>query len=128
MHGKSPLTVEVAPVGRDGRYDDTVARFEIFDQRTDFINDSACFMTENHIRAFSERTLPNRVNIGCAWRHGQRTYDRIQRAAFGTSFFNPSCFSDSEHCETFHSSTSFGWFAEMRPPFYGRCESLSFKK
>lgn len=107
VHRKTALRRLAAPVWRDGSDDHAVAGGKIAHEASNLHDLSHRLMSQNHILALAERALPDGMNIARTGRYGNGADDRIQRAADGARFFDPSCLPHAEHGKTLHSSLLF---------------------
>ena len=63
VHGIATLGFEGIPVRSDGRHQDFVTRFEVFDERANFNYFATTFMAENHVVPVAKSAFPNGMDI-----------------------------------------------------------------
>ena len=94
VHGISCLCFQGVPVRCDGRYQYTVSRLKVFDQRTNFHNLGTALMPQDHVVALADGSLPQGMDVGGTDCDSQWFTDGVQRTEFRLWLFNPARFTD----------------------------------
>ena len=102
VHRVSRLRLYRLPIGCNRRHYHLIARFEVFDQATDFDHFGRSLMSEYEVMTVAQSVFPNSVYVRRTWRNRQRTTNSIIRTADRSLFFDKTYLVQSQHCKCFH--------------------------